>query len=114
MAAHLRAHHAKVGITTAITDRSGPTDVIVDVRGLAVILTSCPNWSRDVAADTANRAMSNLGCATAHNLGMMLDDPRDLERGAALVGADGTREADAVVRYRTDKVKTLQNELSQP
>lgn len=114
VAAHLRVRHLDARVTALLTDGVSPADVTVDVRGLQVVTPSCPDWSRDLAGDPANRAMSNLGCATARNLGLMLDDPGDLEQGSALGSADGAREAEAVVRYRTDKVKPLQDELSQP
>ena len=51
--------------------------------------------------------LSNLGCANAVNLGLMIAEPADLTRGRPLGTADGIREAEAVVRYRTDKVKEL-------
>ncbi len=42
----------------------------------------------------------------------MIADPSDLAQGRTLGPADGTREAEAVVRYRTDKVKALQQGIA--
>lgn len=81
--------------------------VQVMVTGYVVELPDCPNWSRDVAYDPRNLPLSNLGCANAVSLGLMIADPRDLVEGRSLGTADGVREAEAVVRYRTDKAKEL-------
>lgn len=86
-------------------------EVVVD-RHL-VVLPPCPDWSRRSGTDFANQPHTNFGCAVQTNLGLMIANPRDLERGRALSPADGTREADAIVRYRTDEVKELQEEVIQ-
>jgi type IV pilus biogenesis protein CpaD/CtpE len=44
----------------------------------------------------------------------MVADPADLAEGRPLGPADGVREAEAVVRYRTDKVRPLLDEGRQP
>ncbi|HKY96182.1 MAG TPA: CpaD family pilus assembly lipoprotein [Kiloniellales bacterium] len=47
-------------------------------------------------------AMSRLGCATAHNLGVMVKDKRDLVAGGPMTGAsDGERAAMLYDYYRT-------------
>jgi pilus biogenesis lipoprotein CpaD len=51
--------------------------------------------------------LPDLGCATAANLVAMVADPADLAEGRPLGPADGVREAEAIVRYRTDKVRPL-------
>ena len=43
-----------------------------------VILPGCPDWSRDPGFDPRNLPLSNLGCANAYNLGLMVADPGDL------------------------------------
>jgi pilus biogenesis lipoprotein CpaD len=73
----------------------------------SVRLPECPDWTRSPAFDPRNLPLSNLGCANAVNLGLMIADPADLAQGRPLGPADGIREAEAVVRYRTDKVKEL-------
>jgi hypothetical protein len=62
---------------------------------------------------TRATCLSNLGCANAYNLGLMVVDPADLAPRRALAPADGTREAEAVFRYRTDKVKQLEADIIQ-
>jgi pilus assembly protein CpaD len=90
----------------------GSVEVLVHAH--EVILPGCPDWSRDPAYDPRNLPLSNLGCANAVNLGLMLADPADLSPNGRLGAADGTREAEAIVRYRTDKVKQPQTDALQP
>lgn len=72
-----------------------------------VVPPDCPDWGDPRDPNFANRPLPNLGCATATNLGLMVAEPGDLIRGRELAPADGVREAEAVVRYRQDKVKDL-------
>jgi hypothetical protein len=94
--------------------RSHNRRVDVTVDGWVIGLPDCPDWSREPAHNPLNLPLSNLGCATLGNLGRMVADPADLARGRTLGPADATREAEAIVRYRTDKVKELQDGLIEP
>ena len=82
-------------------------------RGYHITLPNCPDWSKPIGTDSSNTTSSNLGCANQSNLARMVADPRDLVRGRRLGPADGVREAEAVVRYRTDNVKELNQELAE-
>jgi pilus biogenesis lipoprotein CpaD len=116
---------ADVEIVSAAVGESMPADlaagdgrwarggVSVTVTGFEVILPGCPDWSRDPGFDPRNLPLSNLGCANAYNLGLMVADPADLAPRRALAPADSTREAEAVVRYRTDTVKQLEADIIQ-
>jgi pilus biogenesis lipoprotein CpaD len=53
-----------------------------------------------VVTDFSNKESTNLGCANAMNLALMVADPGDLMWGDALTGADGQREAGVIDRYR--------------
>lgn len=92
----------------------GNRRVEVRARGYEVRLPGCPDWSRRPEGDARNLPLSNLGCANAVNLGLMVADPADLARGRDLALADGVREAEAVARYRTGKVKQLETDVLQP
>jgi len=81
--------------------------VEVVVERHVVVLPPCPDWSRRSGVDFANQPHTNLGCAVRSNLGLMIAEPRDLERGRRLAPADGTREADAITRYREGEVTPL-------
>lgn len=79
----------------------------ITVERYLVTLPPCPNWSKPASSDFANTLMSNYGCATAVNLGMMAASPADLASGRPLGPADGVVSAAAVQRYHADKVKEL-------
>jgi pilus assembly protein CpaD len=85
--------------------------VEIVVERYLITLPNCPDWSKPLGRDASNTQSSNLGCATQSNLARMIADPRDLVRGRRLGPADGVREAEAVMRYRTDKVKELKQEM---
>lgn len=52
----------------------------------------------------------SFGCSTAYNLGVMVADPADLERGRVLEPADAERHGASVLRYRVGKEEPLQKE----
>jgi pilus assembly protein CpaD len=83
------------------------------LRGEEIVLPGCPDWSRDPGFDPLNLPLSNLGCANAVNLGLMVADPADLRFGYPTAPADGVREAEAITRYRSDKVRPLDAEIIQ-
>ncbi len=49
---------------------------------------------------------SGFGCANTYNLGVMIADPADLERGRTLDPADGERASLSIMRYRLDEADT--------
>lgn len=53
---------------------------------------------------------ATFGCSTAYNLGVMVADPADLERGRELDPADAERASAAIRRYRVGEEKPLQKE----
>lgn len=55
---------------------------------------------------------SALGCTTAYNLGTMVADPADLERGRPLEPADAERAGLSIQRYRVGEEKPLEEESS--
>lgn len=83
--------------------------VVIDRH--VVVLPPCPDWSVESGTDFANNPHSNFGCATRTNLGLMIDNPRDLARGRSLGPADGVREAEAIARYRRGEVTELKQEV---
>lgn len=66
----------------------------------------CGEWDRSRSLH-GQQLLPDLGCATAANLVAQVADPADLAEGRPLGPADGIREAEAIVRYRTDKVRPL-------
>ena len=68
-----------------------------------VVPPDCPDWSKPADSDPANRSSSNLGCATAVNLGLMVADPEDLVRGHRPGPSDGAYGARLYRDYRDGK-----------
>ena len=99
---------AAPGSTPESLQANRRVEVVID--RYAVVLPPCPDWSMESGRDYANLPHTNLGCATRTNLGLMIADPRDLEHGRDLGPADATREAEAIVRYRTGEVTPLKEE----
>jgi pilus assembly protein CpaD len=83
-------------------DRNATT---ITVSWATVSVPGCPDWTRRDGPSASRLHSSNFGCATAHTLAAMVDQPVDLSAPVPLGPADGTREALAIDRYRTDKVK---------
>jgi pilus assembly protein CpaD len=84
-----------------------PNHALVLIGHYAVMLPPCPNWSKSAATDFTNEPSSNLGCADATNLGMMVANPADLAGGRMLGASSGKTAATAVKRYLTDQVTPL-------
>jgi pilus biogenesis lipoprotein CpaD len=96
------------GRSASALQRNRRVDLTAEV--VATRVAGCPRAGADLTSTTANHPLPGLGCATLENLARMVDDPRHLTMGQPLGPADATREAEAIVRYRTDKVKQLQDE----
>jgi pilus assembly protein CpaD len=66
----------------------------------------CGNWSEDLAYTAENRTASNFGCATQHNMAMMVADPRDLLGPRPMDGADAVRRQAVIGNYEAGKITT--------
>jgi pilus assembly protein CpaD len=94
-------------------ERSGGV-VRVAVERYVVTLPPCPDWRQPSWPNRNNVPTSNMGCANATALGMMVANPRDLLEGQEFSGPDGGVSADAITRYQQDKVKWEQKGGSAP
>jgi pilus assembly protein CpaD len=83
--------------------------VIVSVASAVVVTPRCPDYSKPTEYNYTNTPHSNFGCASAHNLGVMVADPADLARGRDEGTLDGTQSVLGVQRYRTGKVTPLKD-----
>ena len=84
-------------------DRSWDGRVKIVVGRYVVMTPNCPDWTKPGEQDWTNRQASNLGCANAVNLGLMLADPGDLVRSRPMTPGDGQRGALQVEKYRSGK-----------
>lgn len=62
----------------------------------------CPDWSKTL--NYSNSADSNFGCATETNAALMLEDPRDLQRGHGTAGPDTETTTRVIQRYRAGEI----------
>ena len=79
--------------------------IVVTVTRAMVILPDCTQPQPDLF----ERPQHTWSCSTAANLGLMVVDPVDLERGRSPGPADGTASVLAIQRYRKGEVKPLDN-----
>ena len=97
---------APLPVDAAYAPASADT-VSVILRRKTVVLPACPDWTSTPNQSFTNRPQRNFGCATAVNLGMMVEVPTDLERGRGLGPKEGTIAAKSIDRYRKGKTKEL-------
>jgi pilus assembly protein CpaD len=83
-------------------------EVGLTVTKVMAILPDC-DQPQPLEPDTPDFTRG-FGCANAYNLGVMVADPADLERGRVLEPADAERHSASVLRYRVGKEKPLQEE----
>ncbi len=93
-------------ITRGPVSRQG-SGVHLRVERWVAATPDCPDWSRATTLGNNNLPSSNFGCAVRRNLMLMVDDPRDLERGRRLGPANGGLAAEAVGRYRARETEPL-------
>ena len=65
----------------------------------------CGDWN-DVSHTGSNLPMENFGCATQHNLAVMVADPRDLVAPRRLGASDATERSKMMRKYETGKLTT--------
>ncbi|MDA1091308.1 MAG: CpaD family pilus assembly protein [Proteobacteria bacterium] len=75
--------------------------VVLTFNAFKVKVPECGKWSSVPTLNVSNRNHSNFGCATQRNLGLMVQDPGDLDRSSPMPGADGTRYEGVIGNYRT-------------
>lgn len=78
---------------------------VIQTGRYLVSLPPCPNWSSPAPLDFTNTHPSNMGCATAVNLGRMVWNPADIAEGRPVGMVDAIPAAAAVQRYQSDKVQ---------
>lgn len=60
----------------------------------------CGDWSRDISWTSANLNPPNFGCATQHNIAVMVADPRDIVAAHRSEPGDATRRMTVFDKYR--------------
>lgn len=55
--------------------------IVVDITHAVVVAPDCPDWKKSPVTTYSNMTPANFACASTVNLGLMVDNPRDLVRG---------------------------------
>lgn len=74
---------------------------------------ACGDWSQPSTGNYGNASLSELGCTTQANLGLMVANPRDLIAGTANNIPDTEQAAKAVKTYRTKEPTKLSKNATQ-
>lgn len=65
-----------------ITQEKIPANkIVVGITYAVVVAPDCPDWKKSPVTTYSNMTPANYACATTVNLGLMVDNPRDLVRG---------------------------------
>jgi len=73
----------------------------LDIAYASVVAPHCPDWRTSPVTTYSNTQNANFGCASTVNLGLMVADPRDLERGTGNVTPDAERNSAVIRNYRS-------------
>ncbi len=86
-------------------DPTLPDDgVILSFVSYTAVVPECGYWYEESAHNFANANSVNFGCATQHNLGLMLADPSDLYGKTQMDPRDGQRTAIIIDLYRRGEI----------
>lgn len=95
--------HAGLNPTaTVLRSGKGTGTVTVTLQRETVVLPHCPNWPTLGNDETLNMPSTNLGCATATDLAVMVADPHDLVSGRVPGPESAEPGIRAVEIYRGD------------
>ena len=74
---------------------------------------ACGDWSVDLGYTASNHPAPNWGCATQHNLAVMVADPRDLAKPQPLDSGDARRRLTVLDKYRKGEATITEKEKEQ-
>ena len=82
-------------------------EVNLTIKSYLVTLPDCPDFTSRAGRTFDNRPHSNWGCATASNIGLMVDEPKDLLIGRGSTPADAEALVLSTQRYRAGETRSL-------
>ena len=95
---------AKSEVLVGVDPTLRPEEVQVSFVSYSAVLPECGYWHEESYVNFENANSVNFGCATQHNLGLMLADPSDLIEPKPFEPRDGVRTAIVVDLYRAGEV----------
>jgi pilus biogenesis lipoprotein CpaD len=91
---------AKSEVLVGVDPSLRPNEIQVSFVSYTAIVPECGYWYEESYVNFENANSANFGCATQHNLGVMLADPSDLIEPTPFDARDGVRTAIVVDLYR--------------
>jgi type IV pilus biogenesis protein CpaD/CtpE len=104
---HLRKLLASMGFNSKIimlepTDSVKRNEVRIDIDYASVVSPRCPDWRASSVTTYSNTQQGGWSCANVNNMGLMVADPRDLERGSGNVSPDVRRNSEVLTGYHSN------------
>ena len=75
--------------------------VTLSFNAFKVKVHECGNFTSKTTPNWTNRRHADYGCATRRNLGLMVQDPGDLDKAKTVSPVDGTRAAGVISGYKS-------------
>lgn len=95
---------AKSEVLVGVDPSLRPEEVQVSFVSYTAVLPECGYWHEESYVNFENANTDNFGCASQHNLGLMLADPSDLVDPSPFDPRDGVRTATVVDLYRAGEI----------
>ena len=99
---------------TACADPYAPTmkpdyaiRVMTTPNGAVAVPPQCPSWATAVTDPYDNQLTPQMGCASARNLAMSVENPNDLIRGRELGPERGVGAVGSIRRYDAGQTRGL-------
>ncbi|NQU59502.1 MAG: CpaD family pilus assembly protein [Rhodospirillales bacterium] len=73
--------------------------VLLSFAAYKADVPECGKWSTDSTFNWSNKPNVNYGCSTQRNLGLMVQDPGDLERAKTVSDSSGDRGGKVITNY---------------
>lgn len=86
-----------------------PTDTVkrdemrIDLSYASVVSPRCPDWRASPTTTYSNTQQGGWSCAYVNNMGQMIADPRDLERGSGASSPDARRNSEVLSGYHSNQ-----------
>ena len=81
--------------------------VMSSSNGVVAIPPNCANWTTDTINPFDTEMLPQLGCATARNLAMMVENPNDLVHGRDMSASRSVSDVGSVRRYDNNQTRGL-------
>ena len=96
---------SRIMLRVAGEDTSSDGPIVISYSRLVITVSECGIWDKVSSHDVTNTSNPNFGCATQRNIGLMIDNPRDLiEPRQTTATHDAVRSSVVLEAYRSGAV----------